>query len=196
MITATNTELLVGLQDPQNSGAWNQFFDRYQKLLISFGRRLGLNETDAEDAAQEALVAFAAAYREGKYDRTKGRLRTWLSGIATNKIRDVQRRRRSTVQLPDSEEGQDPFQELPDQSTMDEVWDEEWKQSVLKACLQEVRQHVEPRTMQAFELFVFQDWPAERVAEHLKISVDSVFQAKTRILKRMRKVREYMEQNW
>ena len=82
MITATNTELLIGLADPQNRAVWQMFHDRYRPLLITFAKRLGLKEADAEDAAQEALIAFVASYQDGKYQRDKGRLRTWLSAIA------------------------------------------------------------------------------------------------------------------
>ena len=78
MLSTTNTSLLAGLRDRSNDACWSEFFGRYQPLLVGFGHKLGLSETDAQDAAQETLMAFVSTYREGGYDRQKGRLRTWL----------------------------------------------------------------------------------------------------------------------
>src|SRR4029453_12334468 len=94
MNTVTNTLLLAGLKDNKNDAVWSDFFARYQPMLLAFARKLGMSDEDAKNAAQEALMAFVSAYREGAYDRKKGRLRTWLYGIASHKVRDMQRKRR------------------------------------------------------------------------------------------------------
>ena len=73
MITATSTSLLVGLRDLRNEQVWQDFSNRYSPVLVNFGRRLGLSEQDAEDAAQETLISFSNGYRDGLYDPAKGR---------------------------------------------------------------------------------------------------------------------------
>ena len=65
--TITNTALLMGLQ-ARDDPAWTTFYSRYQPVLVAFGKRLGLRESDAQDAAQEALLAFADGFRKGQYD--------------------------------------------------------------------------------------------------------------------------------
>jgi len=102
--TITSTTLLEGLRDAGNDGAWQRFFDRYQPMLVSFGKKLGLSEQDAQDAAQESMKAFAEAYRKERYDPTKGRLRSWLFGIAQNKIVDSHRRRMDMVMADEADE--------------------------------------------------------------------------------------------
>lgn len=72
----TNTALLEGLRETGNDAIWKVFCTRYRPVVIAVARRLGLNADEAEDATQEALLAFATAYRQGKYDRDKGRLRS------------------------------------------------------------------------------------------------------------------------
>lgn len=196
MITATSTSLLLALKDQDNDGVWSAFCERYQPLLLAFARRLGLNEHDALDAAQECLLAFAQSYEQGAYDPDKGALRKWLLGIAANKIRDIQRRRRREF-VPEEATGQTGLLEgVPDEHTMTAVWEAEWEQAVLNACMQEVRRQVEPSTMQAFELFVLQEWPAERVAAHLGVTANAVFKAKRRVLSRMREAYQYLQTNW
>ncbi|MDM7998830.1 MAG: sigma-70 family RNA polymerase sigma factor [Dehalococcoidia bacterium] len=195
MITTTSTSLLAGLHDRGNERAWGEFDARYHPLLISFGRRLGLAEHDAYDAAQETLLAFAEAYRQGRYDREKGRLRTWLYGIATNKIRDLQRRRAREI-VGDAADRTGLMEQIPDEHTMSEAWEAEWQAAVLAACTEEVRHQVEASTMQAFELFVLKGRPGEEVAQHLGISRDAVFKAKRRVLTRMREVYDRLQADW
>jgi RNA polymerase sigma factor (sigma-70 family) len=192
---STSTALLDGLRDPANHALWNEFCGRYRPTLISFGHKLGLNTDDAQDAAQETLCAFVSAYRGKEYDREKGGLRTWLFRIAAHKIRDIQRRRckehafgkESTTAL---------FEKIPDDHTWSSIWDAEWKQAVLKAALEQVRQEVEPATMRAFELVTLKDWPEERAAAHLQMTVNAVSKAKRRVLSKMRQVRSWMERDW
>lgn len=193
-ITTTNTYLLDGLQR-QDERVWREFYERYNPLLMSFGRRFGLSEQDAQDVSQEILIKFSRAYQLGKYDRSKGRLRTWLSVIAKNLIRDFHRRRKNIVVADDGE--QTAFlNTIPDEHDMDTVWETEWQQAILNQCMEEVRARVEPRTMEAFELFALKEWPAKKVAEHLDISENAVFVAKSRVLSHMRKVQAHFEENW
>jgi DNA-directed RNA polymerase specialized sigma24 family protein len=92
VIADTNTYLLVGLKDSANERVWAEFCARYRPVLLSFARRLGLTEDDAQDAAQETLQAFADGYPPGQYARDKGGLRNWLYGIARNQIHLLRRR--------------------------------------------------------------------------------------------------------
>jgi RNA polymerase sigma-70 factor (ECF subfamily) len=196
VITATNTSLLVGLQDPRKEEIWSQFYARYHPLLVSFGHRLGLNRQDAEDAAQETLMAFATAYRQGKYDRDRGRLRTWLSAIASNKIRDIQRRRGRELARGEADATTAGISQLPDDHSMSEMWEAEWQRAVVRQCLAEVRAQVQPKTMRAFELVCLKDWPADRVAAELGMSRNAVYLAKSHVLAKMQETQRELEEIW
>ncbi len=196
MSTITHTALLVGLQASSNDEAWSDFFARYQPLLVSVGRRLGLSDQDAQDAAQESLISFADGYRKGKYDRTKGRLRTWLFGIAIKKIRDVQRRNGKNFVVVEPLDKTRVLNSLPDDHSISEVWESEWERRLLQVCMENVCRHMEVATVKAFELFVLKEWPAEKVASHLGVSRNAVFKAKRRVLSRMRETYKYLQANW
>lgn len=194
--TITHTALLVGLQAPCNDEVWSDFCARYQPLLISVGRRLGLSEQDAQDAAQDTLLAFAEGYRKGHYDRSKGRLRTWLFGIAVKKIRDVQRRNGRNFVVVEPVDKTSILNGLADEHSVSQVWESEWEKRVFQACLENVCRHMEVSTVQAFELFVLKEWPADKVAAHLGLSRNAVFKAKRRVLSRMRETYKYLQANW
>jgi RNA polymerase sigma-70 factor (ECF subfamily) len=189
--------MLEGLQHADNQTVWNQFVQRYRPMIVSYAQRLGLNKTDAEDAAQQTLVAFCTAYVEGKYHREQGRLRTWLFGIAKRQIWNLRRRGRGReVQIVDNPSETDFFDRKAEDDQQEKIWDEEWRNAVLRQCLSEVRNDFDEKSLQAFELFAHQGWPAARVAEHLDITSNAVFIAKHRIMKRIREILPRMEEIW
>jgi RNA polymerase sigma factor (sigma-70 family) len=196
MDTVTSTSLLLALRNRSDDQAWSNFCSRYRPVLLAFGQRLGLKPDEAEDAAQEALMSFAESYLQGRYDKDRGRLRTWLMGIAAHKARDVQRGR-GKEQVVNNETSQTAFMDrVLDDATISEVWEAEWRAAVLKACMDEVRRQVKPTAMRSFELFVLDDWPADKVAAELGISRDLVYTNKLRILERLQEVRARLEEDW
>lgn len=196
MIRTTSTILLQGIRDPRNGPAWEQFDSRYRPVLLMTARRLGLNPQDAEDAAQETLASFAEAYRRQRFDRDKGRLRSWLLGIARHKIHDVYRRRARRELLEADRPATTGFLDKVTDERIDTIYETEWQRALLRACLQEVRYQVEPKTFEAFELVALKQWSAADVATHLEISRDSVYQSKSRVLAHMCRLREELEENW
>lgn len=196
MLTITNTDLLVGLRDRDNAVVWSQFFERYQPMLVCFAKRLGLNESDAQDAAQDTLMAFISAYREGGYDRERGRLRTWLFGIASHKVRDMQRKRGREMVITDNADSTAFLNKVPDDEHLSQVWEAEWQQAIVRHCLAEVRKQVKPKTMEAFELFALQGLPAEQVASRLGMTENAVWIAKNRVLTRLREMQKQIEESW
>jgi len=193
--TLTRTSLLLGLKTSSDDRVWSEFFSRYQPLIIAVGQQLGLSEQDAQDAAQETLLAFSDAYRKGKYDRDKGRLRAWLFGIATKKIRDIQRHRmkQPSADLPEKTR---LLNTISDEHSISEVWESQWQRALMRECMDAVRRHMEPSTVRAFELFVLEDWPAEKVAKKLGLSRNAVFKAKRRVLSRMRRSYVHLQMDW
>lgn len=195
MIADTNTYLLIGLKDQGNDRVWAEFCARYRPVLIAFGRRLGLSDDDAQDAAQDALLAFAENYRRGQYDREKGRLRSWLFGIARNQILLIQRRG-GRRHLSEPDEKTQILEAVPQSSDLGAIWEAEWQKALVQSCLAYVSRYLEDKTIQAFELFVLREWPADRVAEHLGISRNAVFKAKRRVLSHLREAYRLMQADW
>src|SRR5262249_475580 len=87
--TTTTTLLLESLKDPGNQSVWREFDGRYRSIIIGFARNLGLNEEDAHEVAQQTLTEFVRDFSNGKYKRDRGRLRSWIIGIAQHRIADL-----------------------------------------------------------------------------------------------------------
>ena len=163
---------------------------------MALALRLGLQQADIEDVAQETMTAFVRAYRRDAYKREKGRLRDWLCGMALNKVRDLWRRvGRQERQVADNADGTGFWGQVSEDRIRG-VWDDEWEKAILQQCLEEVRQEVSPRSFEAFQLFALQQLPAKDVAKRLQLSEDSVYQTKHRILARIRELLPEMDQTW
>jgi RNA polymerase sigma-70 factor (ECF subfamily) len=188
MAWLTTATVLANLRDFDNHEAWSSFADRFRQPVVSFARSLGLSQADAEDAAQETLLAFAEAYRRGQYDPAKGRLSKFLFGIA---YRQALRARRVGAQV--APVGTTVWSQVPDQQNASGIWDTEWERSLLDECLRQVRTEFEPATYRAFELVVRDDKDAAEAAAELSVPIKSVYNAKHRILKRIRELRGQYE---
>lgn len=190
----TTTTVLANLRDYENRAAWERFAARFRRPIVTFARSLGLTDVDAEDVAQETLIAFAEAYRDGQYDRTKGRLSQWLFGIAYRQTLNERRggaRRAARVAAPS--DNTDFWAGVPDETAASQSWDREWEQALLEECIKQVRHEVEPVTLRAFELVVQHQRPPADAATELGVPIKLVYNAKHRVLKRIRELRAELE---
>ncbi|MCL4741085.1 MAG: sigma-70 family RNA polymerase sigma factor [Phycisphaerales bacterium] len=185
MLTRTTTRLIEGLRDPANAEAWSGFDARYRPVLIAFASRLGFSHDDAAEVAQQALVEFARAYREGRYERERGRLSSWLIGIARN-VASGMRRGRGAQRVG----GDTMLGEMPDEPELTRIWSEERERAIFAEAMTilHTTSQANESTLRAFELFAIRGVPAEEAAAECGISVDAVYLAKSRLTKRLREI--------
>jgi RNA polymerase sigma factor (sigma-70 family) len=163
-------------------------------MLLALAKRVGLQDADAQDVVGTTLGDFTQAYRDGKYDRTRGRLRDWLKGILRNNISrhfsrisaDAKRLERCGQQISEESRGPALLDMLVE--SVDEATDREWQLDLLNEALTVLRQECQVDTYQAFDLYAIKQWPARKVAEFLKVPINTVHQAKSRSLARLRAI--------
>jgi RNA polymerase sigma-70 factor (ECF subfamily) len=188
LTSTTNIAVLEGIRGG-SPRAWQDFFRVYSPLVLAFAKRLGLTDADAADAVQETLLAVYATFRELQepFDRSKGRFKHWLRGIALHKVRDVQRRRarREHARTQFALEEADA---VADTTAMEQIFDLEWRRDLLARALDQVVREIDPAVYQAFELYVLHEQPPDKVAKLLGTTRNAVYISKTRVLKRLRVV--------
>jgi RNA polymerase sigma-70 factor (ECF subfamily) len=95
-------------------GALDRFYEQYGAMAFSVAYRITGDRSAAEDVVQDA---FLGAWRNAaRYADSRGSVRTWLLAIVHHRAIDAIRRRRPTVELPDSEAT------LPDTLTLPDTW--------------------------------------------------------------------------
>lgn len=185
-LSRTTTALLVALHDSANVDAWETFDRRYRPILTGFGRSFGLDDHDAAELAQATLLKFLEQYRDGKYDRGRGRLGTWLVTIAKYRLLDMRRKARATKPV----QGESAILELDDERSVGDAYEQQRRLAILREALQELRERTktDPRTIRAFELLYYHDMTAQAVATDLGMAVQDVYLAKSRVAARIRDI--------
>lgn len=180
----TTTQILENLKNSNDSTGWSCFRDYFYPVIVRFAKRFGLAEEDAEDAAQETIIAFLKAYRTDKYLRQQGKLSHWVMGVARNVIRNHYRKlsaicgtAKSMVSMP---------QEIEDEHAVEHTWQTEWRKILLQRCLIQTRKEFDAKTFLAFELYAIEGKPADQVCKELNLSPNAVYIAKNRVLTRIR----------
>ncbi len=191
----TTSTIVENLRDLSNQTAWQIFVDRFHRPLVRFVVGLGFSPEDAEDVGQESLAAFAEALRAGRYDRQRGRLRSWLFGIAYKQaLRQRQKTARRERLIERGEAAERAVDEMPDEKSAVGMWNTLWERFVVAECLQQVRKEFKPASVRAFELVVREGYDAGEAAREVGTTTRAVYNAKHRILTRMRELRAQLEE--
>lgn len=195
LTTIDCTELAKRLMDPEDEAAWAIVNDRYSPAVRGFARTFGLGHHDADDACQNALAAFAATVRAGRYDRRRGRLRDLLFAIARNKALDIRRALvRQPLQVMGDSRATDFFDRAPSAEDMSSAWEEEWRSAVYRQCLVEAKAHFTSETYSVFYMRAIDDVPTSEVAERTGKTVNAVDLTTYRVREYLRQIRPQIEQ--
>lgn len=192
--TWTSTTLLAGLRDTGNREVWESFVRRYRPLVLAAVRRHGVPAQDAEDVAQSSLETFCRAYAAGEYDRGRGRLRAWLFGIVHGQVRTWRRRAHAAPRAGATEIDARLAGIESDEAGLEAIWEDEWRQAVLRECLAQVAREVEPATLRAFEATALEGRAVEDVARELELTANAVYGARRRVLARVRELLPLMDE--
>ena len=174
----TTTALLESLFSEEDPAAWQAFDSRLRPILLGVAARMGLSEADAQDAVQECLAQVIAGARDGGYDRSKGRLRTWVIAVLKNRVRDVHRRRQRAPAMA----SESAIARLPADDELERVWEEESRRRLIADALETLRRSGEvlENNLRAFELYALEEKPAADVARELGMTRWAVYKATKR----------------
>lgn len=151
----------------------------YSPLLYDFCRARGLQSSDAADVTQEVLVRVAKAVRSFEYDPSKGLFRDWLARIVINEIRRFGKKRSDSMEAAESLGQEDAGQ-------LESVWNERFHQHIFSEALIRCQPHFSEETWKMFQRSWIDKLEPEQVARELQISVDQIYVARSRVLKRLR----------
>jgi RNA polymerase sigma-70 factor (ECF subfamily) len=177
----TSPSLLERLRGPEERAAWERFVELYTPLLYYWARRQGLQVADAADLVQDVFAVLLLKLPEFRYEQGKS-FRGWLRTVTLNKWHERQRRRNPAAPGPNDPD----LSALPDGDPAEAFAEAEYRQHLVRHALRIMQREFEPTTWKACWAVVVEDRPAAQVAAELGIRVDSVYAAKSRVLRRLR----------
>lgn len=174
----TPVSLLFRLRRRDDDAAWQRFVTLYTPLLFFWACRLGLKADEAGDLVQDVFVTLVQKLPSFEYDSGK-RFRGFLRTIIENRWRD--RQRRKALQAAD----RTAIEEVP-APPADDFSDEEYRRVVLARATEIMKRDFEPNTWKAFWALTVEQRPGHEIAAETGMSLDAVYAAKARVLRRLR----------
>ena len=187
----TRASLLVRVRDPSDQAAWHEFVEIYWPVIHRLARRKGLQEADADDLAQQVLMAVAKTIEERPHDPGRARFRTWLGRVVQNAALNALCRTK-----PDRAAGGELHEVHVHNATGREPDSQllqlELKREVFRWAARQIEREYQADTWQAFWQTAVEGRACEDVAADLKKTVGSVYAARSRVMRRLQeKVKEY-----
>ncbi len=133
---------------------------------------------------QEVFTSLARSMPDFQYDPAKGRFRSYLKTVVVHAIQRILRQKQGETAL------EDIVQVGEVDSSSEETWEKEWRQYHLQQAMHTIEVEFNAKDRAAFEAYAVQGRDAKQTAETLGLSLDQVYQAKSRILARLSEVIE------
>jgi RNA polymerase sigma-70 factor (ECF subfamily) len=184
--------LLIRVRDPADQAAWHEFVEIYRPIILRLARQKGMQEADADDVAQQVLMAVAKAVEQRGHDPKRAKFRTWLGRVAHNAILNALTRGK-----PDRGSGDSALLALLSRheshtSPDSDLLRLEFRREVFRWAARQVRKEFHQATWHAFWLTAVEGRAVEVVAEELAKSRGAIYNARSRVMRRIQeKVTEY-----
>jgi RNA polymerase sigma-70 factor, ECF subfamily len=179
-----SSSLLDGVQQ-MNADSWSRLVTTFGPIVYGWCRASGIGESDSPDVVQNVFASVASGICSFQPETDRGSFRSWLATITRNKVRDYFRKRARSDVAAGGTTAWQRLQEEPDilEST---ICPENVRGAINQRVLASVQNEFEAVTWSAFWMIVVECKTAAEVSEAFGVSVASVYQAKSRVLKRLR----------
>jgi RNA polymerase sigma-70 factor (ECF subfamily) len=183
----TSASLLERLRHQGDAADWERLVGLYTPLLRGWLRRHEVPDGEVDDLVQEVLAVLVRELPHFQYDPGRGSFRAWLRTVTAHRLRNFWRSRRHH---PPAAGGSDParrLEELEDpHSGLSREWEREHDRHVAHRLLELIEPDFEAATWQAFRRLALDGAPAAEVATELGLSLNAVYLARYRVLRRLR----------
>lgn len=196
----TSLSLLEGVK-LRDAEAWRRMVRVYTPLVRHWCRRGGLAQQHVDDLLQETFAAVVRGLPtfNKNPDETRpqgGSFRGWLRTIVGRKLIDFARARADSVAAGGGSDAQLRLNQMADplSTTTDEAEEAVETGLIFRAAVDLIGTEFEPATARAFWLTTVEDRAPDDVATELGLSVNAVYKAKSRVLRRLREVLSGLEE--
>ena len=177
----TRSSVLKAVADTENTAAWNRLFDLYAGFVFSMARHKGLKPEDADDIVQVVFADLARNLPTFKYDRKKGRFRSYLTGLVNWRVMD-----RLKASKRDAELKANFWEEAKAAGGDDDFSEREWQVAAMEEALRRMKPSVSPEHYAAFVASAVEGQDTDVVTKLYGISRDSLYQIRKRLTAKLR----------
>ncbi|MEO1529045.1 MAG: sigma-70 family RNA polymerase sigma factor, partial [Planctomycetota bacterium] len=187
LMNETSLSLLQQMRESPVQEAWDRLHALYEPLIRKWLVRYELQASDADDVAQEVLMAISQGVASFEHNGRQGAFRAWIKGVLVNRLRKFWHSRDRRPVASGGSDMNRRLAELDDpMSQISRIWNEEHDQHVLAQLITSVEPQFQPNTWAAFRMTALQGIKPGQAAEKLGLSLNAVLIAKSRVLGRLR----------
>lgn len=179
-----STTFLKGVQRMEPA-AWGRLVIAFGPIVYRWCRASGIRQDDAPDVTQEVFATVARGIANFERRKAEGSFRSWLATITRSRIRDFHRRTSRHEPALGGTDAMLRIQQIADDLDST-ISGENIESPLARRTLDIVRAEFEPTTWQAFWMTTIDGLKASLVADRLGISLASVYQARSRVLRKLR----------
>ena len=183
----TRLSLLLKLQVTDTNNAWDEFVARYRPAMVRLVRdACRLQESEAEDIAQEVLVKLVKGMSTFSYDPNR-KFRSWLRTVTRNALRDVMRKenRRLAGGTGDTRIKRILEEQAERTDALAEAVTLEMHRDILAGAEEIVSRRVEDRTWEAY-VASREGTAGKEIAAKTGMSLAAVYKAKSKVIHMIR----------
>ncbi|TWU59338.1 RNA polymerase sigma factor RpoE [Rubripirellula tenax] len=193
----TLSSMLISGVKEMDAESWSRLVNTFGPIVYRWCRTSGIAPSDAPDVVQEVFASVARGIGDFQRQKAEGSFRSWLATITRNRVRDHFRRlaKRAAAEGR-ATGGAEALDQLHQIRQLHQIQEEDLLDSticpasiespLIRQVLASVESEFEATTWQAFWATAVDQQPASTVASTLGLSVASVYQAKSRVLRRLR----------
>ena len=181
----TRPSLLLRIRDRDDRESWEEFVALYRPIVVALAWERGLQDADAEDLAQQVLIAISGAIDRFDPQSRDARFRTWLQTIARNAIINAITRRKPDLAVGGSAIA-DWLQQRPEETPETRSINLSYRRQIFIHAAEAVREECSEASWACFWETAVVGRPAIDVAQELDRSIGSVYTARSRVMKRLR----------
>ncbi len=183
----SHASLIFRLQE-NDEAAWQELVDLFAPLIFHWCSRLQLDASDSSDVMQEVFAAVSKSIA-GFHAQGDGALRGWLWKITQNKVRDFYRKdnhRAKAIGGSTAQLNLNQIAESDAELSHEEMTSETETKRLVSRALKLIEHDFQETTWTAFWRATIEGHDTTWIATDLGISPNSVRQAKSRVLRRLR----------
>ena len=184
----TRPSLLARLRGPIDQEAWREFAALYQPLIQRIAMQLGLQHADAQEVAQEVLLAVAGAIERFEHDPSRASFRTWLFRIARNVSLNVLKQRQRGPRGCGGSAMLDVLHDHPAEDFSSRWFDDELRREQFRWAAEHIRSEFRESTWLAFWKTCVDGADIDGIAAQLGISRGAIYVARSRVMARLKQI--------
>lgn len=189
-VGAVTSLTLINLAKSADPTAWETLFRLYSALVRYWLRKSRIPQLDEDDLVQEVFRSIHSGLARFEKKTEADSFRAWIRTITRNKIRDYLRTQANKPLATGGTTALQLVQGAPNPDLTDERSDLSEDRLVINEALDLVRLEIQAQTFQAFWRATVDGIAPSLVAAELDIPINSVYQAKSRVLRRLRDLLE------